>query len=449
MYVEKSISKGHSLKVWAGQTSFVENSANFFIKTDKEIKVKLIITDKDRNTVYTCPFELSSKQPGYDSYFGMEVTYNPATNKRVYEASDPHYEHVSEKLCDYLGLGSFALAIVEGTGLDKNNRQYTYVQISMYGGELYWQSEQGVQQYYPMLEISSPDADVKVQGWGDDYNLYTKTEDSEPFAPGSSDHSMGEWCTSGEAVVIGAYVTDRRNFYRDEKTQLVKLEENEAEEIGKYAFFSSYGHDFSEAGNAYPDVSAPGRCIYAAANSFAPEDQLVTAEYIGQFEGQQEPRSYPYGTKSGTSMSTPAAAGIIALWLQAAQDKGKTLTNKDIKEIIKATSDTDDFTKADPLRYGSGKINAYKGLLYVLDLYNHTGINTISTHQPDHVTFRLDGNRLYTEGAEDGTPVSLYNLKGVRVVQTTVQGGTVSLDSLTKGVYAVQLGKLGSTLIRL
>lgn len=448
MYIEKSISKGRSLKVLADQTSFIDNAAHFFIKTDKEIKVKLLITDKNKNTVYTCPFELSSKQPGYDSYFQTEVTYNPATDKREYKPSDPHYESVSEKLCDYLGLGSFTLFISEGAGLDKNNQQYTYVQISIHGEELYWQSEQGVQQYYPMLEISSPNADVKVQGWGDDYNLSTKSEDTEPFTPGTSDHSMGDWCTSGEAVVIGAYVTDRRNFYRDENTKQVKLEEKD-DEIGKYAFFSSYGYDFSDARHAFPDVSAPGRCIYAAANSFASDDKLVTAEYSGQFEGQKEPRSYPYATMSGTSMSTPAAAGIIALWMQAAKDKNKTVDNKYIKEIIKATSDTDSYTKAEPLRYGAGKINAYKGLLYVLDLYNPTSINTISTHQPDQVTFRLDGNRLYTEGAADGTPVSLYNLQGVQVMQTTVQAGAISLDGLSKGVYAVQLGQLGSTLIRL
>jgi hypothetical protein len=60
-----------------------------------------------------------------------------------------------------------------------------------------------------------------------------------------------------------------------------------------------------------------------------------------------------------------------------------------------------------------------------------------------------EGNKLYAEGAEDGTPVSIYNLQGVRVGQTTVEGGAIVLDGLTQGVYAVQLGKLGSTLIRL
>ena len=146
-------------------------------------------------------------------------------------------------------------------------------------------------------------------------------------------------------------------------------------------------------------------------------------------------------------MATPAAAGIIALWLQAAKDKNKTLTNADIKDIIAHSSDTDKFTEKTPARFGSGKINAYKGLLYVLDIA--TSIKGLSQHQPENVSFRLDGSRLYAEGADDGTPVSIYNLQGVRVIQTTVEGGSIPLDGLTQGVYAVQLGKLGSTLIRL
>ena len=49
---------------------------------------------------------------------------------------------------------------------------------------------------------------------------------------------------------------------------------------------------------------------------------------------------------------------------------------------------------------------------------------------------------------EEGTEATIYNLQGVPVKQTTVQGGAISLEGLQQGVYAIQLGKLGSTLIR-
>ena len=91
-------------------------------------------------------------------------------------------------------------------------------------------------------------------------------------------------------------------------------------------------------------------------------------------------------------------------------------------------------------------MNAYKGLLYVLGI--DTSIPTLSKEQPRDVNFRVSGDIVYTDGAEDGTEVPVYNLQGVAVRQTTVQGGAFSLEGLQKGVYAVLLGKLGSTLIR-
>ena len=127
-------------------------------------------------------------------------------------------------------------------------------------------------------------------------------------------------------------------------------------------------------------------------------------------------------------------------------DKGKTLTSADIKDIIKHSADKDEFTEKSPERFGEGKINAYKGILYVLGI--DTSIPTLSKEQPKDVNFRVSGDIVYTDGAEEGTEATIYNLQGVPVKQTTVQGGAISLEGLQQGVYAIQLGKLGSTLIR-
>ena len=70
----------------------------------------------------------------------------------------------------------------------------------------------------------------------------------------------------------------------------------------------------------------------------------------------------------------------------------------------------------------------------------------------DHFITHLENGyqtMLTADGAEDGTSVTLYNLSGTIVRQATLQGGSISLAGLQRGVYAVQLGKLGSTLIRL
>ncbi len=449
-YIDREISQGNSVKVWAANLTST-CSANFFIRTDKEIKVDLVIADFDCNAIYNCNLPLSSKATEtFQREFFTGVVNEGGKKKYVNDFG--YYDQLSSKLCDYINHGYLYLFTQPGQGIDKNNQSFPYVQITLRSTNFDWESDvvSGKQKYFPMLVITSPDGNVRVQGWGDYNDLFANSvEDPTTFKAGTMENSMGDWCTSGETVSVGAYVTDNRVVRTDKDTDIPYLAIATNQEIGKYATFSSFGHDFSAERLAYPDVSAPGYAIYAAGNSFAPGNVYSEVLYSGQFKGQTEDRYYPYSIMSGTSMSTPAAAGIIALWQQAAKDKNKKLTNKDIKDIIKATSDTDDYTKAEPLRYGAGKINAYKGLLYVLDLYNPSGINTISTHQPDHVTFRLEGNKLYTEGAEEGMAVSLYNLQGVCVGQTTVQSGAILLDGLTKGVYAVQLGKLGSTLIRL
>ena len=77
-----------------------------------------------------------------------------------------------------------------------------------------------------------------------------------------------------------------------------------------------------------------------------------------------------------------------------------------------------------------------------------TKIPTLSKDQPKDVDFRVAANTVYTDGAEDDTEATIYNLQGVAVRHTKVQGGAISIEGLPKGVYAIQLGKLGSTLIR-
>ena len=53
------------------------------------------------------------------------------------------------------------------------------------------------------------------------------------------------------------------------------------------------------------------------------------------------------------------------------------------------------------------------------------------------------------EGADDGTPMRIYTTDGRLVASTTLTGGCVSLPAASPaGVYAVQVGTLGSTLIR-
>ena len=54
----------------------------------------------------------------------------------------------------------------------------------------------------------------------------------------------------------------------------------------------------------------------------------------------------------------------------------------------------------------------------------------------------------YYYSEELGKTVTVYSLSGTVLQNTTVQQGRISLSDRKKGVYAIQLGTLGSTLIR-
>ena len=202
---------------------------------------------------------------------------------------------------------------------------------------------------------------------------------------------------------------------------------------------SSMGPTFT--GIIKPDVMAPGTNIISSANSFStPTAGHMTPFTSSEFNG----KAYPWSLCTGTSQATPVVTGIIALWLEAKP----TLTPQEALETIRLTSKplgTDSLGHPNN-QYGYGLIDAYKGLLHVLGI--DTSIPSLSQHQPAGMTFRVQGDMLYADGAEDGTPVALYNLSGTLVRQSKVENSSVSLSALPKGVYAVQLGKHGSTLIR-
>ena len=219
------------------------------------------------------------------------------------------------------------------------------------------------------------------------------------------------------------------------------------EEIGLWSPYSSVGPTLD--GRIKPDIAAPGRCIVSAYNSYYLEEHPTATSYdVAHFDVNG--RTYPWHVDSGTSMSTPVVAGIIALWLQAKPD----LTRDDIMGILQRTSHHPEKDLDYPNnKYGYGEIDAYRGLLDILGI---TAIKEVSQHEPHDATiWAQDGLLHIAFGKIPDKPITLtiYSTAGTRVFQTSVTTNqsdvTLPLPTFSKGIYVVQMGNLGSTLIRI
>lgn len=251
--------------------------------------------------------------------------------------------------------------------------------------------------------------------------------------------------TLSNIIAVGAtgYKNTVVNIDGDTNTDMLTFAPDKTGHLTK---FSSCGPTFE--GAVKPDVVAPGLNIIAPYNSFVSTFQSDRKSLTDRvvYKG----KDYFYLAESGTSMSCPVVAGTIALWLQANPE----LTPADVLEVIANTS-----TKPEPVmdypnnKYGYGQIDAYAGLLYILNTLS--AIPSLSNHQPAKARFRLNGRMLTVDAAGEivsEAQITVYDLSGAVVVKSA--GTVVDLSSLPSGVYAVQLTTnsvqtTGSTLIRL
>ena len=219
------------------------------------------------------------------------------------------------------------------------------------------------------------------------------------------------------------------------------------DQTGRIAKFSSCGPTFD--GHTKPDVVAPGYNINAAYNSFYEDfaGMRKNLTHTGTYNGQ----TYYYLAESGTSMAAPVVAGVIALWLQAKPD----LTPAQALEVIRLTSTHPEDTMSYPNNtYGYGQIDAYRGLLAVLNL--PVSIPELSQEQPQGVTFRVVDKHLYADFGGNTPNKMVFNIYSIdgRLMLSQSGKNPIDLSALKTGVYAVQLftdnkATTGSTLIRL
>jgi hypothetical protein len=241
-------------------------------------------------------------------------------------------------------------------------------------------------------------ANINMWAGDSDYFAANLTTTGITWTAGTDDMSVSEETTMSDAISVGAYVskTNWTNYAGEDHSYSRSY-------LDDIAYFSSYATaNMSPTGLAYPWITAPGSALVAGVNHFH-TTEVDDDSYFGTKEKNElvvNNAVNPYGVMRGTSMATPVAAGIVALWLQAA----KTLTVNQVKEIMRTSAINDEYTTtgANASHFGQGKIDALAGIYAIkggLSLaennYNQKNIDA-ANDKTYNVT--LTGRTLYKDG---------------------------------------------------
>lgn len=234
--------------------------------------------------------------------------------------------------------------------------------------------------------------------------------DNYTFVKGNDSCSINDNVTGKHTISVGNYVG--RNRYMSLSGRDVY---NPIYPEGSIYPQSSYG--IGPNGESYPFVAAPGYLVISAYNGYN-YLAAVSSNTAYSKPNASTGRTDYWGSMSGTSMSTPTVAGIVALWLQA----NPALKVADVKDLIRKSAYVDEDVRRAPLQFGVGKINALGGFpefqYSLTDVISNPrlGVNhyySISDSSLTCVRVSADGRTVYAKDA------SLY------VRQDTIADGQI------------------------
>jgi hypothetical protein len=268
-----------------------------------------------------------------------------------------------------------------------------------------------------------------------------------PFmAPGNTNTTISDISSTNSAIAVAAYTS--KNIFTNISGDPVSYVGYAIK--GNIAPFSSKGPTVD--GRTKPDIAGPGLVLGSAVSSYDTNFANVTgpdySAVVSSYFKPQNGRTYQYAMLMGTSMSSPAAAGIVALMLQA----DPTLDPAEIMEILKETAILDNYTGPIPLQQGNntwgwGKINAYQAVKRILE---GVGIQTIASTgnlpcilypNPNKGNYNID----YNTDKNETLLLEVFNITGAKIISRDWKvnaGGnstTINMQQAPKGVYFTKL----------
>lgn len=224
---------------------------------------------------------------------------------------------------------------------------------------------------------------------------------------GNADGSISNLCCGHGVFAVGSWNDRNEVPVWQSDNMSFSYEENTCSN------WSSYGT--LRDGRVLPHFCAPGNTVVSAMSSYYYAAHPNTRRAFAQTVNGRE---YSWYEECGTSMASPAAASVLALWAQAYPK----LTTEEAHSVI-AKSSSREFKDIDDPRWGAGSIDAVEGLTEVIDM---AGIGNISVSE-GHPVVTVTGNTIRVIGG-DGSESAF-----------DIQGRPVALGTpLAPGIYLVK-----------
>ena len=282
---------------------------------------------------------------------------------------------------------------------------------------------------YKLLMICTADTGVTVNIWnvGNVQNHAGNTGcdfaaiSSYGCIKGDNNYGIGEPACAEKTISVAAHIAD----YYDNGEYI----------YGTIANFSSHGPTLD--GRNKPEISAPGYGVVSSLSSWYDAGTSYSPIYTERSGG----RSYSWATMSGTSMSSPAVTGIVALMLQA----NPRLTVNQIRDILFSTSRNDRKTGAlhandsiSPI-WGHGKADALRAVSAAYELLS---VEEAASIRPNLVLYPNPASNFVSiiTGNNATQQASIFSVDGRCIMQFDINGErTIDVSQLPKGIYFVRV----------
>ncbi len=285
------------------------------------------------------------------------------------------------------------------------------------------------------LMMSIKDKSGNIHMWNDlvkNYTGYDAEFTSLGYSwarGGNTEYIVNDISLADSVICVAAYVSWSRWKNLDGKD--IKYSSYYPPET--MAGFSSEGPRVD--GKMKPDIAAPGAFLLSAVNSLdtlhynhSTEKTFLSRKYT------ENEKDYYFAYAAGTSMSSPMAAGIIALMLE----KNPKLAVADILRIFDSTAVKDEYYQ-DNNKWGRGKLNAHRAILFMedklsVDLSNDNDFNVYPNPTKEMLNIDLAMPGEYNN-------IEIYDMFGNKLYSGISQSAkiTINVSDFSIGTYLIKV----------